>query len=79
MSSDLLVTTPAYLIAGIGFCVVGVQIIFQAPRNEPTLEMLVMYFGVLVVLWGLLLTVLRWRNFRRIANAEWSVALKTDK
>lgn len=79
MSSDLLVTTTAYLTTGVGFCVLGVQIMLQAPRNEGILEMLVMYFGVLVVALGLLLTVLGWRHFRIIANAEWRLALEIDE
>ena len=76
MGGDLLVTTTAYLTTGVGFCVLGLYIVIHAPRNKVILEMLIMYSGGLVLLWGLLLILLGRSHLHKIANAEKNLTLK---
>ena len=70
MNNDLLTKSIVYVIAGIGFCTLGIQIFLRAPRNDATLEMLVMYSGIVVALLGLLLILLGRNHFREVANPE---------
>lgn len=70
MNSDLLAKSIFYVIAGVGFCTLGVQTVLQAPRNEATLNILVTYLGVVVALLGLLLILLGRNHFHEVANPE---------
>ena len=79
MGGGLLVTTTAYLTTGVGFCVLGLYIVVHAPGDKAILEMLIMYSGGLVVLWGLLLILLGRSHLHKIANAEKDLALKIDE